>query len=44
LVPSLPNVLETERQPPSFDDVAGQALDHMKEIERLLATDRLEQA
>ena len=44
LIPSLPNVLETERQPPSFDDVAGQALDHMKEVERLLATDRLEQA
>jgi sugar phosphate isomerase/epimerase len=44
LIPSLPNVLETERQPPSFDDVAGPALDHMKEVERLLATDRLEQA
>jgi sugar phosphate isomerase/epimerase len=44
LIPSLPNVLETERQPPSFDDVVGQALDHMKEVERLLAADRLEQA
>jgi sugar phosphate isomerase/epimerase len=42
LIPSLPNVLETETHPPSFDDVAGQALDHMKEVERLLAAGQLE--
>lgn len=42
LIPSLPNVLD-DTHPPSFDDVAGQALDHMKEVERLLAAGRLEQ-
>ncbi|HET7272205.1 MAG TPA: sugar phosphate isomerase/epimerase family protein [Rubrobacter sp.] len=36
LIPSLPNVLE-ETEQPSFDDVAGQALDHMKEVERRMA-------
>jgi len=41
LIPSLPNALD-ETPPPSFDDVAGQALDHMKEVERLLAAGRLE--
>ena len=43
LIPSLPSVLD-ETHPPSFDDVAGQALDHMKDVERLLAAGRLEQA
>jgi sugar phosphate isomerase/epimerase len=42
LIPSLPNVLGKQRHPPSFDDVALQALDHMKELERLLAAGRLE--
>jgi sugar phosphate isomerase/epimerase len=42
LIPSLPNVLGKQRHPPSFDDVALQALDHMKEVERLLAAGRLE--
>jgi sugar phosphate isomerase/epimerase len=43
LIPSLPSVLD-ETPPPSFDDVAGQAVDHMKEVERLLVAGRLEQA
>jgi sugar phosphate isomerase/epimerase len=42
LIPSLPYVPEGEPQPPSYDEVAGQALDHMKEVERLLAAARLE--
>jgi sugar phosphate isomerase/epimerase len=41
LIPSLPNVLGKQRHPPSFDDVALQALNHMKEVERLLAAGRL---
>ena len=40
LIPALPNVLD----PPSFDEVAGQALHHMKEVERLLAAGQVEQA
>lgn len=39
LIPTLPNVLEDEPERPSFDDVAGQALGHMREVERLLAPD-----
>jgi sugar phosphate isomerase/epimerase len=42
LIPSLPNILGKQRHPPSFDDVALQALDHMTEVERLLAAGRLE--
>jgi sugar phosphate isomerase/epimerase len=42
LIPSLVNVLGKQRHPPSFNDVALQALDHMKEVERLLAAGRLE--
>jgi sugar phosphate isomerase/epimerase len=41
LIPSLRNALD-ETPPPSFDDVAGQALHHMKEVERLLAAGQLE--
>jgi sugar phosphate isomerase/epimerase len=33
LIPDLPNILE-ELDPPPFDDVARQALDHMREVER----------
>jgi sugar phosphate isomerase/epimerase len=36
LIPALPNLFEDEPEQPSFDDVAEQALDHMKEIERRL--------
>lgn len=42
LIPTLPNVLEYEPDRPSFDDVAGQALDHMREVERLLAASQPE--
>jgi sugar phosphate isomerase/epimerase len=42
LIPSLPNELGSDQDSPSFDDVAGQALDHMKEVERLLAAGQLE--
>jgi sugar phosphate isomerase/epimerase len=42
LIPSLPNGLGSDQDSPSFDDVAGQALDHMKEVERLLAAGQLE--
>ena len=42
MIPSLVNVLGKQRHPPSFNDVALQALDHMKEVERLLAAGRLE--
>jgi sugar phosphate isomerase/epimerase len=40
LVPTLPNVLADEPDELSFDDVAGQALGHMREVGRLLATSR----
>jgi sugar phosphate isomerase/epimerase len=42
LIPSLPNELGSDQDSPSFDDVAGQALDHMKEVERLLAAGQVE--
>ena len=42
LIPSLPNLLEDGSPQPSFDDVARQALDHMREVERRLAAGRLE--
>jgi sugar phosphate isomerase/epimerase len=38
LIPTLPNVMEDEPDPPSFDDVAGQAIGHMREVERLVAS------
>lgn len=37
LIPTLPNVLEDEPDQPTFDDVAEQAIGHMKEVERLSA-------
>jgi sugar phosphate isomerase/epimerase len=37
LIPTLPNVLEDEPAQPTFDDVAEQAIGHMKEVERLSA-------
>lgn len=37
LIPTLPNVFEDEPDRPAFDDVAEQAIGHMKEVERLAA-------
>jgi sugar phosphate isomerase/epimerase len=37
LIPSLPNLLEDGPDRPTFDDVARQALDHMKQVERRMA-------
>jgi sugar phosphate isomerase/epimerase len=37
LIPTLPNLLVDEPDRPTFDDVAGQAIAHMREAERLLA-------
>jgi sugar phosphate isomerase/epimerase len=37
LIPTLPNLLGDEPDRPTFDDVAGQAIAHMREAERLLA-------
>lgn len=37
LIPALPNVLKDEPEQPSFDEVARQAIDHMREAERHLA-------
>jgi sugar phosphate isomerase/epimerase len=34
LIPAPPNILEDEPDRPSFDDVARQAIDHMREVER----------
>jgi sugar phosphate isomerase/epimerase len=42
LIPTLPNLLEERQDPPSLDDVADQALLHMKRVEQMLATGRLE--
>jgi len=36
LIPSLPNLLDGETDSPTLDDVAGQAISHMKEVERRL--------
>ena len=33
LIPALPNVFDGVQHPPSFDEVAGQALHHMREVE-----------
>jgi sugar phosphate isomerase/epimerase len=44
LIPSLPNILQSMHDSPSFDDVAAQAIDHMREVERLLAAGRSEKA
>jgi len=35
LIPSLPNILQDEPEPVSFDRVARQAIDHMREAEQL---------
>jgi sugar phosphate isomerase/epimerase len=37
LIPALPNILDDEPRLTSLDDVAGQAIDHMREVERQLA-------
>ena len=42
LIPTLPNLLEAGQDSPSLDDVAGQALHHMKQVEQMLAEGRLE--
>jgi sugar phosphate isomerase/epimerase len=42
LIPNLPNLLEERQDPPSLDDVADQALHHMKRVEQMLAAGRLE--
>jgi len=42
LIPTLPNLLEERRDPPSLDDVAGLALHHMEQVEEMLAASRLE--
>ena len=42
LIPTLPNLLEEELDLPSLDDVAGQALQHMEQVEQMLAAGRLE--
>jgi sugar phosphate isomerase/epimerase len=34
LIPAPPNILEDEPDRPSFDEVARQAIDHMREVER----------
>ena len=39
LIPTLPNVLEDEPDQPTLDDVAEQAIGHMREVERLSAAD-----
>jgi sugar phosphate isomerase/epimerase len=36
LIASLPNLLDRETDSPTLDDVAGQAISHMKEVERRL--------
>jgi len=41
LIPTLPNLLEEGHDPPSLDDMADQALHHMKQVEQMLAPDRL---
>jgi sugar phosphate isomerase/epimerase len=41
-IPDLPNILEDEPDPTSLDDVAGQAIGHMREVERRLARSRRE--
>jgi sugar phosphate isomerase/epimerase len=42
LIPTLQNLLEEGQDPPSLDDVADQALHHMKQVEQMLAAGRLE--
>jgi sugar phosphate isomerase/epimerase len=42
LIPALPNILEDEPGLTSLDDVAGQAIDHMCEVERRLARSQQE--
>jgi sugar phosphate isomerase/epimerase len=42
LIPTLPDLLEKGQDPPSLDDVADQAIHHMKQVEQMLAAGRLE--
>jgi sugar phosphate isomerase/epimerase len=42
LIPTLPNLLEEGQDSPTLDDVANQALHHMKQVEQMLAAGRLE--
>jgi sugar phosphate isomerase/epimerase len=42
LIPVLPNLLEQGQDSPSLDEVAGQALQHMEQVEQMLAAGRLE--
>jgi sugar phosphate isomerase/epimerase len=42
LIPILPNLLEEGIDSPSLDDVADQALHHMKDVEQMLTAGRLE--
>jgi sugar phosphate isomerase/epimerase len=42
LIPTLPNLLESRQDSPSLDDVADQALQHMDQVEQMLAAGRLE--
>ena len=42
LIPALPNILEDGPGLISLDDVARQAIDHMREVERRLARTRQE--
>jgi sugar phosphate isomerase/epimerase len=42
LIPTLPNLLEEGKESPSLDDVADQALHHMKQVEQMLTAGRLE--
>jgi sugar phosphate isomerase/epimerase len=42
LIPMLPNLLEEGKESPSLDDVADQALHHMKQVEQMLTAGRLE--
>ena len=42
LIPTLPHLLGDEPDLPSLDDVAGQALQHMEQVEQMLAAGRLE--
>jgi sugar phosphate isomerase/epimerase len=43
LIPALPNILEDEPGLTSLDDVAGQAIDHMCEVEQRLAHSQQEE-
>lgn len=40
LIPTLPNSFEADPDPPTLDDVAAQAISHMREVEGLLGAGR----